>query len=375
MRALIALAFVSLTCAWTSAAWAHDVAVSGQVSRTPATADSPATGSNTGSVFGSWDINDDWSLDATLGITRASLTGDPSVVKAGNVYALGIGPSWTLGDNWLFLGMASFSPKSTQLTQSTLSFDDKAAPTGVKDHEAQIRADSTSGGLMVSASYDTADSDADEPENWTTNVMATAAWNHYGTRQDIVEVQVGGKTVAKDTLAAECANQTNKSCKLLKTLLAAQDDALDQGSLGVLVTETIHQNWDAILGGTYYMYSKDPNDVGVFAVATRGTQVVGPKTGGGGGLEYGEGIALSAFRFNTQFGAAWHAHGWKVTVMQAIGRYVDDGGGLAATTLKTSYKFNKNWKLAGSLTFQRDTDSSGAATAGLLGSLTLRFAW
>ena len=375
MRANFALAIACMGCALTSTAWAHDVALSGQASRTPSTADSPATGSNTGSLLGSWDINDDWSLDATFGITRTALKGDPSIVKAGNVYALGIGPSWTLGDHWLFMGTASFSPKSTQVSESTLTFDDKVPPAGSKDHEAQIRADSTSGGLMLSAIYDTADSDADEPQNWTTSVMATAAWNHYGTRQDIIEVQVGGKAVEKATLASACANQTNKGCKLLRSLLAAQDDALDQGSIGLLVTETIHQDWDVLLGGTYYMYSKDPNDVGVFSVATRGTQVVGPKAGGGGSVEYGEGVALSAFNVNTQFGGAWHAHGWKIAVVQAIGFYVDDGGGLKATTLKASYKFNKNWKLAGSFTFQRDTDSTGVATDGALGSLTLRFSW
>ncbi len=366
-RGVLACAGFSLAA---TAAWAHDVALSGQVSKTPATADSPATGSRTGSVLGSWDITDDLSLDGSFGITGQDLSGDPSVVKAGAVYALGLGPSWTLGDHWTFMGSGTFSPKSSQLTQSTLSFADKTPPAGVKDHEAQIRADSTSGGVMLSASYDT-----DGESDWETSVAATLNWNHYGTLQKIADIQVANKSVDTATLATACATETTKACKVLRALLRAQGDTLDQGSLGVTVTETIHQDWDALIGATYYVYSKDPNDVGMFSVATRGTAVVGPRAGAGSGVEYGEGIPLSAFLYNTQFGAAWHAHGVKIALIQAVGRYVDDGGGLTATTLKASYKFNKNWKLLGSFTFQRDTDSSGVVTTGPLGSLTLRFTW
>ncbi len=353
----------------TPAAWAHDVALSGQVSKTPATADSPATGSSTGTLLGSWDITDDWSLDGSFGITREDLSGDPTLVRASNIYALGLGPSWTLGDHWLFVGSGTFSPQSTQLTDSTLTFADKAPPAGVKDHNAQIRADSTSGGAMLMAAYDTAGE-----SDWETSVAATLTWNHYGTLQKIVDVKVANKSVDSATLAAACATETTKVCKVLRALLRAEPDALDQGSLGLTATETIFQDWDVLLGATYYVYSKDPNDVGVFSVATRGTSVATPRAGASS-VEYGEGIPLSAFLYNTQIGGAWHAHGWKISLIEAIGGYVDDGGGLTATTLKASYKFNSNWKILGSFTFQRDKDSTGIVTNGELGSLTLRFTW
>ena len=321
-------------------------------------------------MLGSWDLNDDWSLDGSFATTRPDLNGDPSVVRAANVYAMSLGPSWTLGDHWLFMGTAGFSPKSTQLTQATLTFDDKVPPAGSKDHPAQIHAESTSGGLSLMASYDTAGE-----SDWETSISATANWNHYGTLQKIAAVEVGGKTVDPATLTAACANAASKGCKLFKTLLRAQQDALDQGSVGLLVTETIHQDWDASLGATYYVYSQDPNDVGVFSIATRGTNGAGARANAGGTMEYGEGIPLSAFQFNTQAGAAWHAYGWKVAVIESVGRYVDNGGGLTATTFKVAYKFNKNWKLLSSFAFQRDTDSAGAASTGLLGSVTLRFMW
>ena len=212
------LGFCALACASASAAWAHDVATTVQVSRTPSTADSPATGSNSGSVLGSWDITDDWSLDGSFGITRPTLSGDPSLVKAGNIYALGLGPSYSLGDHWLFMGSATFSPKSTQLSQTTLNFDDKLPPAGAKDHEAQLHAESTSGGLMLMASYDTDDEDSD----FQTSVTATATWNHYGTLQKIADVTVGKTVVDKTTLDKACAGATSKGCKVLTALLRAQ---------------------------------------------------------------------------------------------------------------------------------------------------------
>ncbi len=370
-RALLCL--VVVVCGgmamWPAVGLAHDVATTGQLTHTPATADSSASGSYSGTVLGSWDINDDWSLDGTFGVTREELSGDPTLVRASNIYAVGLGPSYTFGDHWLFMASGTFSPKSTQLTQTTLMFDDKVPPAGAKQHDAQVHAESTSGGVMWMANYDTAGD-----SNWETSVAATVMWNHYGTLQKVADVQVGGKALDTATLGAACATATTKACKVLRALLRAQQDTLDQGSFGLTVTETIHEDWDAILGATYYVYSKDPNDVGVFSVATRGTGVVGPR-GSRGSLEYGEGVPLSAFLFNTQVGGAWHAHGWKVALLEAIGGYVDDGGHLAATTLKVSYKFNANWKVLTSFTFQRDTDSVGTVTNGELGTLTVRYMW
>lgn len=92
-------------------------------------------------------------------------------------------------------------------------------------------------------------------------------------------------------------------------------------------------------------------------------------------IEFGEGVPLAAFRVNPQFGGVWRAHGWRISLVQDVGRYVDDGGGLLASTLKAAYKFNPHWKLTGAYTFQRDTDSDGLGTNGHVVSVTVRCLW
>ena len=347
-------------------AFGHDVAVTAQTSRTPATADSPATASNTGSLSASWDLSEDWALDASFAVTRPDFRGDPSLIRAGNVYGISVGPSWTLGDHWLFLGSGNVSPTSTQQSVTTLTVDDNLPPAGPKEREAQLHAESTSAGAMVLASYDTAGESA-----WETTVTASVAANGYWTLQKLLTTDAA---VDQSAAGKACLGKSSPACKALRSLLAAQKASLTQVSGTLLVTETLFSAWDAFVGATLYTYSHDPTAVGVFSVATRGTAGPAGSRSGGGTIEYGEGIALAAFRFNSQLGAAWHAHGWKVTAQQALGRYWD-GGGLAASTLKVAYRINTHWKILTSFTFQRDTDSAGTVSNGNLLGATVRFSW
>lgn len=346
-------------------------------SRTPPTSSSPVSGSSGASLTGSYDFNDDVSLDAGFGISRPLAApptqGEPDKTSGGTVVNLSLGGSWFYGDHWFFLGAASLSPKSTSMDTTTVSLQDGK---GSQDVDGLIKADSSTAGVLLSTSYSTAGE-----SNAETEVALTLNGTHLSTTQKLQEL--GDTNLQKLRDFCKAGGKGSKQCKRYGPLLDSATELLNTLSVGVLVTETLYDKTDVLLGGTWYLYDRDPNEVGYFTLATAGKGARpgamdkgGPadKAGGAdrGGASFGTGIALAPTLWSGSLGVSRKLADLRLTLTGGYGQYVDDGGDFRSLTLKALYKFSAMWRVVAQASAQRDVDESATSTTSFSGSATVR---
>ncbi len=367
----LAVAIALLACPCPS--HASDMSASASHTSGQPTASSPSYGSSTGGVTGSYDIVEDVSIDAAVSITRptpAPPTTNPlDKTNGGTVAALTLGGSWSPGDHWLVFGTGTWSPKSTELSTTTVQLTGPKG--GTTDADALIRAVSSSGGGLLVASYDTAGEG-----DYETSVTLSGAVTHYATTQRVQEIQTADGIKTEQELVDACAGTAkgSKMCKRLKPLLAKQDGAVTQMAVALSVVETFFEDTDVALGATYYLYDKNPNDVGFFTVAAAGRSTSLSRGGTGGAMaSFGTGVALAPMQWNGTLGVVERLGDWKLSLIGGYGRYVDDAGSSGTVTIKTQYKFNEHWKALVVASGQVDRDQSDSVTkSGSLGA-TVRY--
>lgn len=370
---LLAGAIAAVPCA----AQAHMFGLSLNHSATPPVDANPSSGSNGANLTGSYDWTDDFSLDLGLAVTRPvpekATAASSDVSKGGTAVNVSTGASYTLGDHWFFLGAVNFSPASESLSSSTITADGKKGTASV---DALVRSTSAAEGVLLSPSWETAgDSD------YETAVTLSLNGTHLVTSQKVVEASGADakNSLALQTLINDCTTKraTSQKCKRL----TAGATSINSLSVGVAVTEKLFTNNEVTLGGTYYLYDKDPNEAGYFSLASqgKGTQAGARAIDGkGANVAWGTGVALAPSLWAGSLGFMHKFGDFKLTLNGGLGGYVDDGGATRSLTLKAGYKITSEWRVLAALSAQRDiaNDDAGnpqTAVTSFSGLATVRY--
>lgn len=356
-------------------AQAHMFGLIGGHSATPATADSPISGSNSLSGAGSYDFTDDIAADLSFGVTKPLVVpgtkGTPQQVDGGTILNASLGGSWQVNDHVFVMVSASLSPQSTTISTSSISLPGK--PGDPPDElDSRIKAVSSSAGGFVSASWETGgDSD------FESSVALTAIATRITTKQDVLEITPkSGPTIDPKALDAQCKGatkpdkQTIAVCKRFAGFGKTQADSLAQMSVGLSLTETLYTDWDAIVGATVYSYAgKDPNAVGSFSVANKGkgaTSGTGATSSGGHERGFGEGIDVSPLAWAVNAGVVRRLGPFKITLAGGYSKNYasteDDPGHNSSLGAKLQYKISDMWRVIASGTGQSSVDETAYAT-------------
>lgn len=354
---------------------AHMFGLSGSHSATPATADSPISGSNSLSGAGSYDFTDDLAADLSFGVTKPLVApgtkGTPQEVDGGTIVNASLGGSWQFNEHVFIMVSASLSPQSTTISTSSITLPG-AQGQPPDDLDSRIKAVSSSVGGFVSASWETGgDSDFESA------VALTGIATRITTKQDVLEITPKiGLAIDPKKLDAQCKGatkpdkQTIAMCKRFGGFGKPQADALAQMSLGLSLTETLYTDWDAIVGATFYSYGgKDPNAVGSFSVASKGKGAAsgtGATSSGGHERGFGEGIEVSPLAWAVNAGVVRRLGPFKFTVAGGYSKNYasteDDPGHNTSVGAKIQYKISDMWRVIASGTGQSSVDETAYAT-------------
>lgn len=388
-RKIAAVAVAAAMTMWAVAASAGNyVGLTGGLSKTPPTPDFPGSGSKSFGLNGNYDWNDSWSTLLTLSNTRPTPAPDTSTAfagktKDGSSFLVSLGSSWTPAwgwnkdEHWSFDFGLGLSPRSVSLSSTTISYDVTGPKGGTTTSEqaALLKSSSSSINFALGVNYDT-NGDSDYETSFSLGVWPSRVVS----LQTVEELQAAnGSTLTKDQLLQDCQKGAAgkppkamlKACKKLMPLLKSQEASVVTMPIFFSVTESIKSNTDVTLGGTYYVYSQNPNDVGYFTLAAQGKQSQNASA------SFGSGISVSPYLFGSTATVAHKFGPLKVTVGGSYNRYLpeDDGtyGHSTSGAIKAAWKITDAWRVNGAFGKSWDTDSDGAVTSSYSVSLGLRF--
>ncbi len=295
----------------------------------------------------------DLRLDVTLTHDAASPPGQGARFgnSGGNILSTSIGLDSEASEHVLLGVEANFSPRSTQLSDAPITFEGTSA-------DAQIRSVTQIYGLTFQFGYHTAGE-----SDWETSVDSSAAWTHYSSFQQVTSLATanGGSVDMQRVLDACARAPTIRGCRQIKAAARQQQAQINQLRLAVSVTETVKDDNDFALGGSYYVYDQDPNNIGYFSLVTVGR------------VSMGAGVPLAPLQFTLKPEYTRRFGKFSVDVWYQFGKYVDDQGTTQLLALKTQYRFTK--LVAGYLlaTGQKDVDVQSTSSYSGTVALGLRF--
>ena len=294
----------------------------------------------------------DLHLDVTLTHDAASPPGQGARFgnSGGNILSTSIGLDSEASEHVLLGVEANFSPRSTQWSNAPITFESTSA-------DAQIRSLTQIYGLTFQFGYHTAGE-----SNWETSVDSSAAWTHYSSLQQVTSLATATGSVDIQRVLDACARvKTIGGCRQIQAAARQQEAQINQLRLAVSVTETVADDNDFTLGGSYYGYDQDPNNVGYFSLVMAGR------------TSMGAGVPLAPLRFTLKPEYAHRFGPFSLDVWYQFGRYVDDQGTSQLLALKTQYRFSK--MVSGYLlaTGQKDVDIQATSSYSGTVALGLRF--
>lgn len=380
-------------------AWSASVGLTGGLSRTPTTDSSPASGSTSLGLTGFWDPSDRWSFDGGWGLSlpRGAADKDNPLyskeVQRG-IHSLSLGATWIPGAgqttvtvdedgetdeedvpyHWSFGGSLAFSPKNTSRTATTLTMEDTVAgKTSTYDAPTLLQVSSSSLGVTLWTGWETGGTSSYESE-----VSLSAGLNAVTTKQSVEEFigRNGTLTTTKqlmDLCSGGTTPKTAKLCKRLNPLLKAQDATLAVIPISLNFVETLYRNTDVSLAATYYAYSKDPNEVGYFSLATQGKKAPNGETVNGSSASFGTGIAVAPFDWSTSAGVSHKLGALRLSANVGYSHYYGDLGHYTSFGLRANYKVAEHFRVLASAATQNDVDTDGAGTRSWSGSLTVKY--
>jgi hypothetical protein len=321
------------------------------VGMTSTTPQNPRSGNLTNNLGASFDLSEHLVLQTGLSLMLSNATqrpqGSPFPTSSTLIASFSGGLDFEASDNvTLSLGL-DFSPSSTQVSPSQITFRDNATGGQVIAND-QLRTVSSNSAIDVSASYD---SSGDSNLEWGLSTGLTA--NHYDTDQRIVRLQTdSGKVYTTQQVLASC-QASGRCSEALLSALRAQPGSLDslKFSLGGLLT--VYRDTDLSMSVDYYGYKQDPTTAGYFSVGAAGrTSVSG-----------GSGIPIAPLHFLLRPEIAHRFGDFSAKVWVTAGHYVDQTGQTTrGIGTKLQYKFTKTFRLWASAGLQRDIDETGLAT-------------
>jgi hypothetical protein len=338
------------------------------LSRSTPTPDSPSAGQLTNNLFGDYDVNRTWVLTARLSLTRNQSPPTQSGAFAesgGNVLQLAVGAEVNLSRKLILGWSLNGSPASTSYTNTQVDVTTQGQAKLIAD--AQLRSVASSQGAMFTLTYDTfGEPDLDlgtdptgaglEDLEWPrfeTNVSLMAGVTHFGSTQKITQLVAPDGTLLADSPTSDCNTESTALRRVLcNRLEKANGESLSilQFPISLAVQETIYEDTDVGLVGTYFAYNQDPERAGFFTVATEGRDTVA----------FGAGVPLAPVEFSVRPELAhWFGSHVYVALDYEYGRYIDNEGYSNAVTLKLKVRFNKHWRAWVTLVGDQDVDSVG----------------
>lgn len=338
----IAVLCLGMLCA--GRASAHSVSNELGVGTSQVSPRNPRSGYFYDRVSGVADASESVSLRFDLTLTHDDATkptqGAAFADTGGNIFAAAFGVDWTPTEHFPLSAELDFSPKSTQSSDTSVGFDVGSVSSNA---DALLRATSSALGFVVSGGYDTAgDSD------FESEVHTSFSLTHYSTTQIISDIATASGPIDRQQIIAYCTRTLYLApgCRQIAPALRAEPADLNQFRVGASFTETFVKDTDLTLGGAYYVYDKDPAQVGYFSIASIGRSVA-----------LGNGIAVAPLRFSARSDLAQKLGIFSAGIWYQYGQYVPGDGYGHSAGLKLQCKISKAIKLWTSGTWQRDYDA------------------
>jgi hypothetical protein len=324
------------------------------VDKADSTPENPRAGSASNHLAASFNLGEEWALDFSFDFTatQAADTGSaPFPDRGGKATSFGIGADWDPNDHVSLGAVFNFSPKSTNISGTTLDYTAGNKSTTL---DAQLRADSSSANAGLSFNYDTA---GDGDLEWTFSLGVTGS--QLDTTQVVTAVQLrNGTSISKSQLGTYCTNNPKACPKTLKAALKERAYTLDSAQLSAGVMATIFEDTDLGVTVDHWLYDQDPTEVGYFSLT-------GQKGFSGGG-----GVPIAPMNSDVRVDLIHRFGAFSVKVNGSVGGYVDGtGGGTYGGGVKLQYKFSKQFRLWLTLAARHDVDDSGADSVSRSGAL------
>ena len=308
-------------------------------------------------IAGTWDVTSRWQLRADLGVTRATA---PTSEEEGNtVFATSVSAELALDSHWSVSLVAGWSPAST--THSSATILDDSLPGGTGEAVAQLTARSAMMSLAASVEYDTSGTSDRE-----TSGSITIGASHFQSIQAITSIiDPDGQMLTTRQVGDHC---TIYQCSdALRASLSPKGAQLTQLSINAGVMHTMEGDGDLGLSASYYLYDKDPTQVGYFSLATLGR----------GNLGNGVSIAPRRYSFSPSIGNRWGALSGTLAVTYGV--YIRNLGYDLTTSAKVQYKLKLDGrtrlKLFSKLAGSWGADPDGNTTSAVSMALGAQYTW
>jgi len=313
------------------------------------TPDAPRSGQVTESLGAVFDLGKGWAFDLSAGITFVQPTrgilGREFGSRGATVLDFGSGLSWEASDHVLLGLSLGLSPSAKLVTDTTVAFTTLDGQMAVANALLEASTRMTSAALFLS--YDTAGySDLE------TAVDGGLGVSHFVTDQRIAALRgPAGAVVTADQILAEC--RVRRCSQQLLGLLRGLPAALNQIEARFGITETLWEDTDVGLGGSWFFYDRDPTQAGFFSLMAAGR---GPVTFGGG-------VPLAPLRWRLRPELSQAFGDIRVKLWLEHGEYVSGEGRSNAVGTRLQYRFTRDFRMWLSASWQHDTDAEGNGVA------------
>ena len=160
---------------------------------------------------------------------------------------------------------------------------------------------------------------------------------------------------------------THQCSDELRASLSPKGTRLTQLAINAGVMHTMEGNGDLGLSASYYLYDKDPTQVGYFSLATLGR----------GNLGNGVSIAPRRYSFSPSIGNRWGALSGTLAVTYGV--YIRELGYDLTTSAKVQYKLkldgSTRLKLFSKLAGSWGADQDGNTTSAVSMALGAQYTW
>lgn len=312
---------------------------------TQATETNPRAGNVADALNATFDLSDNWALNAGASLTAEGQT--PALQSgafgsSGNaVTSFSLGIDWQPSDAWTTGLSVDLSPESTQSTGTQVQIT-----TAGTAADALLRSKSSSFEAGLDVSYDTSGE-----SNLEWSFGGGVSTTHLSTDQQITRVRATNGTASSPTEIRNYCTSHPKKCSrsVLAALRAQTGVTLDSQKLNAALTAILAKNTDLTLSGDYYIYDQDPTQVGYYSVARVG--------------RVGNGLNIAPLQFSVRPEVTHRFGDFSAKVWVQAGQYVSGAGqSTAGLGLRLQYKFTKAFKLWATASGQRDVDEQSNTT-------------
>lgn len=294
-----------------SAARAHDVSDELSVGRLSSSGTSAATGYWSDRARGSAQLDEQLALDLTGSVTHYAAS---QGVTRGDIFQLALGAGYTPNDHFAFDLSLSLSPTSTNIDR------------GVQVTQARkgaVRDKTSLFGFDLAAEYDTATGDD------TDSVVGLALGaTDYSTTQAVRLRKLKSQTMPNSFGAPEAAS-------------------LLQWHAELSFIETLFQDTDLGITGTYYVYSHDAADSGYYGATVFGR------------VDLGDGIPAVPLRYSIRPSVTQRIGPFSIRLHGQFSDYIDGEGTSLLGGLKVQCKLGSAIRVWLSANLQHDKVSDG----------------